>query len=175
MGENIISSDEMKTRLLNLVALCSEYCYLCENAGEFEKSEFIDRSLDILPRIYWQFFDLSAPLYLNEEFEYFSDYVDEDYYENIRRHIETVMGEDDVYLETFEEDMKYSETPIGASIAESLADLFQPLYNFISIVKDSEGTQLTEAFANCKEEFQSYWSQTLCNVLRALNHVKYRQ
>ncbi len=40
------------------------------------------------------------------------------------------MGEDDVFLETFEEDMKYSDTPVAASVSESLADIFQPLYNF---------------------------------------------
>ena len=83
------------------------------------------------------------------------------------------MGPDDIFLETFEEDMKYSETPIAASISESLADLFQPLYNFISVVKDSEGDKLVEAYINCKEDFISYWSQTLCNVLRALNNVRY--
>ena len=163
----------MNRRLISLVALATDYCYLCENATEYEKNEFVDRCLNLLPRIYWEFFDISVEVVSLEEFDYFSSYVDEDYYESIRRHIEMVMGEDDTFLETFEEDMKYSDTPIGASVAESLADLFQPLYNFISIVKDSEGSQITDAFAQCKEEFESYWSQTLCNVLRALNHIKY--
>lgn len=139
-----------------------------------EKEEFIDRMLNCLPRIYWEFFDISADeLVTLEEWDYQPDYVDEDYYESIRRHIEAVMGPDDIFLETFEEDMKYSETPIAASISESLADLFQPLYNFISVVKDTEGEKLIEAYINCKEDFISYWSQTLCNVLRALNHIKY--
>ncbi|MDE6578646.1 MAG: DUF5063 domain-containing protein, partial [Muribaculaceae bacterium] len=80
----------------------------------------------------------------------------------------------DTFLETFKEDMKYSDSPIAASIAESLADIFQPLFNFASIVRDTEGDSIVEAFLQCKENFEEYWSQTLCNVLRALNHVKYR-
>ncbi len=84
------------------------------------------------------------------------------------------MGEDDVFLETFEEDMKYSDTPVAASISESLADIFQPLYNFISVVKDSEGDNAAGAFRECKENFESYWSQTLCNVMRALNNIRYK-
>ncbi len=169
-----MNEENINTRLLGVTSLAADYCSICERASEMEKEEFIDRMLNCLPRIYWEFFDISADeLVTLEEWDYQPDYVDEDYYESIRRHIEAVMGPDDIFLETFEEDMKYSETPIAASISESLADLFQPLYNFISVVKDTEGEKLIEAYINCKEDFISYWSQTLCNVLRALNHIKY--
>ncbi len=105
---------------------------------------------------------------------YYGSYMDEDYYESIRRHVETLLGPDDVFLETFEEDMRYSETPIAASISESLADIFQPLYNFISVVKETEGEALEGAYRRCSAEFREYWSQTLCNVLRALNNLRYK-
>ena len=82
-----------------------------------------------------------------------------------------MLGPDDVYLETFEEDMKYSDTPIAASVSESLADIFQPLYNFISVVRDSEGENLETAYKECRDNFVGYWGQTLCNVMRALNNI----
>ena len=160
------------SRLLELVSLSKSYCELCENAQEFSKEEFTDRTLDILPRLYWNFFDLSAGVSL-EENDYFSDYVDESLYGRIQSSIASVMGSQDTFLETFEEDMKYSETPITSSISECMADLFQPLFNFVSIVHDSEGVQMQEAFISCKEDFENYWSQTLCNVLKALNNVKF--
>lgn len=121
--------------------------------------------------------DEYATVDLEEEDEhpYYGSYVDEDYYENVRRHMETLLGPDDVFLETFEEDMKYSDTPIAASISECLADIFQPLYNFISIVKESEGRELEGAYRECHDNFVGYWSQTLCNVLRALNNLFYNQ
>lgn len=169
-----MNQDQLRQRLIDLVALCAQYCSLCETAAEYDKSEFVDSMLGILPRLYGEFLDISTDdVVLLEEDNYFSSYVDEDYYDSVRRQIETVMGHDDVFLETFEEDMKYSDTPIAASIAESLADLFQPLYNFIAIVKDTDGDKLTEAYIDCRDDFASYWSQTLCNVLRALNHVKF--
>jgi len=168
-----MSEDNMRSRLLGVTQLAADYCATCENAREMVKMEFVDRMLDLLPRIYWEFFDLSADIVVLDEFDYFSSYVDEDYYDSIRRHIEALLGPDDVFLETFEEDMKYSDTPIAASIAESLADIFQPLFDFISITKDTDGEKMTEAYMQCKEDFGSYWSQTLCNVLRALNHIKY--
>ena len=159
-------------RLLEIVSLAKSYCEICQEANEFTKPELTDRLLALLPKIYWNFFDLSAGITLGEA-DYFSDYVDEPLYEDIRRRVASVMGSSDTFLETFEEDMKYSETPITASISESVADIFQPLFNFISIVHDSEGEQLNEAFISCKEDFENYWSQTLCNLLKALNNIKY--
>ena len=101
------------------------------------------------------------------------EYVDEDFYDAVRRNVESLLGPDDTFLETFEEDMKYSDTPIAASVAEGLADIFQPLYNFISVVKESEGESIFEAYSECRENFDAYWSQTLCNVMRPLNNIKY--
>ena len=173
MDSGIQNNNDLTSRLLGLVKLSTDYCVLCENASEVPKDEFVDGILSLLPRIYWEFYDISPETISLEDDFYFSSYLDEEYYENIRRHIEMLIGEDDVFLETFEEDMKYSDTPIGASISESLADIFQPLYNFISVVKDSSGEQLVEAYIHCKEEFCEYWSQTLCNVMRALNHLKF--
>ncbi|MCH5229008.1 MAG: DUF5063 domain-containing protein [Muribaculaceae bacterium] len=163
-----------KSRLYEIVALAKEYCELCEDASSFSKGEFTDRSLNLLPRIYWNFFDIDAGVAL-EDLDYFSNYVDEELYEQIRGRIAAVMGVDDIFLETFEEDMQYSETPISASIAEGMADIFQPLFNFINIVKDSEGEQLEDAYISCKEDFENYWSQTLCNIQKALNNIKYGQ
>ena len=161
-----------KTRLLEIVSLAKGYCELCEISPEFDKEEFVDRALDLLPRIYWNFFDLQAGVSLGES-HYFSDYVDESLYGQVQQSIASLMGEADTFLETFEEDMKYSETPISASISECMADIYQPLFNFVSIVHDSEGSQMEEAYISCKEDFENYWSQTLCNVLKALNNVKY--
>lgn len=171
--ERYMEEDNIKGRLLGIVQLAADYCSACEDAREMDKGEFTDRMLSLLPRIYWEFLDLSSEIVSLGEFDYFSSYMDEDYYESLRRHMEMLLGPDDVFLETFEEDMKYSETPIAASIAESLADIYQPLFDFISVVKDTDGEGMTEAYMHCKEDFEAYWSQTLCNVLRALNHLKY--
>ena len=160
------------SRLYDIVAIAKSYCEVCQDAIQYSKSEFTDRILDILPRLYWNFFDLTAGVSLGES-DFFSDYVDEEIYGHIQKSISSVMGASDTFLETFEEDMKYSETPITSSISECLADLYQPLFNFVSIVHDSEGAQIEEAFISCKEDFENYWSQTLCNALKALNNVKY--
>ena len=169
-----MNEDSIKARLLATTALASNYCLTLENAREMEKDEFVKEMLSLLPAIYLDFSSIDVEdLPEQSEFEYFASYVDEDFYESVRRNVETLMGPDDVFLETFEEDMKYSDTPIGSSVAECLADIFQPLCNYISVVRDSDGESAPAAFGECRENVEGYWSQALCNVVRALNHIRY--
>ena len=127
--------------------------------------------LRILPRIYISATDLQIDI-LEEEDQFVENFLDEDYYDALRRNMEILMGEDDVYLEVFEEDMKYSDTPVAASISEGLSDMFQVLYNFLNSIRDTTDTTVKLALINVREDFNSYWSAILCNVLRALNHIK---
>lgn len=172
---NDIDNNENRQQLLRITALCSDYCLTVENAASQERDEFVRNMLTLLPQIYYNFITVEPENVSLDEEDYFPTYVDEDYYDSVRRQIENLLGPDDAFLETFEEDMKYSDTPIGASVAESLADIFQPLYNFISVVRETEGEKMMEAYTECRENFAAYWAQTLCNVLRALNNIYFLQ
>lgn len=166
---------KLSPNVLSLIGLSNEYCMLLENVQDTDKTEFISEVLRLLPRIYITINDVSVSESDCPEDEYLmmGDYLDEDYYESVRRRTEALIGEDDMFLETFEEDMKYSDTPIAVSVSEYLTDIFQELYNFVAVVKDSEGMQTIPALIECKENFESYWSQKLCNVLRAINKLRY--
>ncbi len=159
---------------LAFIALANEYCQAIENARQFKRKDFINEMLRLLPRIYITASDINDPS-IQAEASYIPEALEEDYYESVRRNMEQLFGEDDTYLEVFESDMKYSDTPIGASISEKLADIFQVLFNFIENVKDAPEALIMEYIDSVKEDFQSYWSQTLCNVLRPLNAIKYQQ
>lgn len=164
-------SELLTTNSIAFIGLCNEYCKALEEARESSRSEFIADMLRLLPRIYISASDLN----LGESYydSYIESSLDEDYYDSIRRDIESLMGPADIYLEVFEEDMKYSDTPIAASISECLADIFQILYNFLAMVKDSPEEFILSSIAAVKDDFGAYWGQTLCNVLRALNHLRY--
>ena len=160
-------------RLIEITELAKSYCELCEMSSEYNREEFTERALDLLPRLYWNFYDLESTGVILDDSIYYSSYVDEEIYDSIKNGIARVMGEEDVYLDTFMEDMQYSDMPISASVSEGMADIYQSLFNFVSIVKDSEGSQMEEAYIQCKEDFENYWSQTLCNLLKVFNNLKY--
>ena len=161
----------LNTNSIAFIGLCNEYCISIENAKETARDAFIDNMLRLLPRIYIAATDLQIDI-LEEDDQFIENILDEDYYDALRRNMEVLLGEDDVYLEVLEEDMKYSDTPVAASISEGLSDLFQVLYNFINTIRDSTDATVKLALVNVKDDFRSYWSATLCNVLRALNHLK---
>lgn len=163
----------LNTNAIAFIGLCNEYCSALENAAEQESEEFVAHMLKLLPRLYIAATDLSVN-YVEDEEPYIDNVLDEDYYDSIRRGVEMLMGENDTYLEVFEEDMKYSDTPVAASIAEQLSDIFQVLFNFINTVRDATDEVVAIAILSVRDDFRSYWSATLCNVLRALNHLAYR-
>ncbi len=156
---------------LAFIALCNEYCQAVDPAQESSIEDFVATMTRLLPRIYISASDL--PIDMTDCDGYIPAALDEDYYESVQRNIESILGENDTYLEVFEQDMKYSDTPIGASIAESLADLFQVFYNFISAVKDAPTEFINEAISAIADDFDSYWSQILINVMRPLNALRH--
>ena len=166
------SSTVLTNNSLAFIGLCNEYCQTLESARETECDDFIAAMLRLLPRIYITASDLKIDD-LGLEEPYIDGRLDEDYYDSIRRSIENLLGPDDTYLEVFEEDMKYSDTPIAASVSEGLADIFQVLYNFLEAIKDVPNELIDQALIAVKDDFQSYWSRILCNVMRALNHIRY--
>lgn len=156
---------------LAFIALCNEYCQTLERVREADRDDFVASMLRLLPRIYISASDLKIDSVLEDA--YIDGKLDEDYYDAIRRGVENLLGPDDTYLEVFEEDMKYSDTPIAASVSEGLADIFQVLYNFLEAIKDVPNELIDQALIAVKDDFQSYWSRILCNVMRALNHIRY--
>ena len=99
---------ELNTNSIAFIGLCNEYCLAVENARETQLRDFVASMLRLLPRIYIAATDLTVTRPIEEDDEpYLDSYLDEDYYESVRREIESLLGADDVYLEVFEEDMRY--------------------------------------------------------------------
>lgn len=164
---------DIKPNTLSLIALCREYCAEIEGVDEADATEFVRAIVRLLPRIYIAATDLDRMVTVEEsEDQGLDNYLEEDYYESLRFKLENLFGPDDVYLEVFESEMKYSDTPIRASLAEGLCDLFQTFYNFTESVKGAFSEDLLAAAVNgVRDEFESGWSQMLVNVMRPLNAI----
>lgn len=162
---------EITKNSILFIGLANEYCQLIENCTTMQKSELIDKLLKLLPRIYISISDYQQPEVADDVI--IDSYLDEIYYDSVRRKLETIIGEDDAILEVYEKDMKYSDTPIAVSISEYLADIFQYLYDFLHAAKDATNEQLNNCLSFCKDNFIAFWGQTLCNVMRGLHNVKY--
>lgn len=162
---------KLSNNALSVIALANEYCRAAELAAEVEPLEFVGKMIKILPRIYIAVTDLPADGENEADFGFDTAHLEEDYYNEVRAAIAATLGEADSYLETFHQDMKYSDTPIAATVSEGLADIFQVLYNLVEDVRDSDPEQTLGHLADLRNTFADYWSETICNVMRPLNQI----
>lgn len=157
--------------VVEFVTVAVEYCSFLENISEYKETDATDTLTKILPLLYLKSSLLPT---IDIDYEIFIETtVDESRYNYIMSLVYDKYKADDAYLEVFIEDMKYSDTPISASIAEDLTDIYQDLKNFISIYQLGIEENMYEALINCRENFVLYWGQKLVNVLRALHSLKY--
>lgn len=161
--------------VMELVTVAVEYCAYLEHTEGKVRMDFVDTMLKLLPLLYLK--AALLPKYEIMDSDYFSEgFVTEDNYNIVRANINIIMGEKDDYLEVFMEDMKYSESPILATISENLADIYQELKNFVMAYKNAaDEEQMMNALAEVKGEFQLSWGQKLVNVQRALHEVHYSE
>ncbi len=156
---------------IEFVTVAVQYCAFLENMEEISEPDLTDKLTKLLPLLYLKASLVPDTDTVNDEDPEIS--VTEDIYNYINSKLYNVFLAKDTYLEVFLQDMKYSETPISASISEDLTDVYQDLKNFITIFERGITENMNDAMYVCLENFKAYWGQKLVNVLRALHSVKY--
>lgn len=149
-----------------------EYCAFVEKVKESDKKTFVDNMTKVLPLLY-----LKASIIPEIAVNYDSDMetkVNETMYTQVLDNIANLMGEDDLYLETFHPDIKLSDSPVAVKVSEDLADIYQDLGNFIAIFKNGQKETMNDSLILCIENFKRFWGQRLVNALRALHFIKYK-
>lgn len=149
-----------------------EFCVFTEKVKESDKKTFVDNMTKVLPLLYLK---VSIIPEINDNFESeLSSKIDEILYAQVENNISELLGDDNLYLETFHPDIKLSDSPVAVKISEDLADIYQDLGNFIAIFKNGQKETMNDSLILCIENFKKYWGQRLVNALRALHFIKYK-
>lgn len=156
---------------VEFVTVAVQYCAYIESITDITQQELTDKLTKLLPFLYMKTSLVPDTAMTSEEEVEIT--VTEADYNYIMAKLYAIYGKDDTYLEVFMEDMKYSDTPISASIAEDLTDIYQDLKNAITIYERGITENMNDALYVCIENFKTYWGQKLVNVLRALHMLKY--
>ncbi|PKQ65442.1 hypothetical protein BZG02_00090 [Labilibaculum filiforme] len=155
--------------VIEFVTIANEFCLLLETSGKITKIEFIETAQKLLPLLY-----LKACLLpkneteLEEEIEKFVSEAD---WEFIHSSVQSKMGAHDQYLEVFEKDMEYSETPVIASVSENFADIYQDLKDFLTSYRIGSLEVMNEALWDLNNSFYQHWGQNLVNSLRSIHNL----
>lgn len=156
--------------VIDFVTVSVEFCKFLEQCNTQSKENFISVQLKLLPLLY-----LKAALLkdcLNAD-GYVEHPVTEEDYNFIRSSVAAIMADSDDYLDVFIDDFKYSDKPIRQTISENLADVYQPIRNFVEIYKGGFEDAMEVALSEIVESFGLSWGQKLLNALKALHDVKY--
>lgn len=170
MEKNISAIYDKNT--VEFVTVAAEFCGFLERTGEMKCGSFVDKALKLLPLLYLKASLLPEYAERMDEFEP-ETFVTEGDYERVRAGVAALMGSHDDYLDVFLDDMAYSDTPICQTISESLADIYQPVKDFICVYQLGLARTMNDALVICRENFAEFWGQRLLNAMRALHDVKY--
>ena len=157
---------------IDFVTICVEYCSFLERMEVSSRTEWMKTLLRILPLLYVKATLLPTVEVANEELP--ESFVSEHDYIRVSSQISSLMGEDNIYLDVFIDDMKYSDRPISSFISEDLADIYQDVRNFVSVYQYGLEDSMVNALQICTENFLSYWGQKLVNVLRPLHSLVFK-
>ncbi|MBQ7690829.1 MAG: DUF5063 domain-containing protein [Muribaculaceae bacterium] len=165
-----MTDNKLSPNQLAFIALTNEYCQAIESVAAHNRAWLVGTMTQLLPRIYITASDLDMNAMTETQI---TPSLDESTYEQVRETLAQVMADEDVYLEVFLDDMRYSDTPISATVSENLADLYQEFYNLVHAAQYATSDDLSDLIGLCHEDFTDYWGQTVVNVLRALHNIKY--
>ncbi|MDP4240169.1 MAG: DUF5063 domain-containing protein [Bacteroidota bacterium] len=158
-------------KVIEFVTVAAETCLFLEHADEISKTDFVEKSVKILPLLYLNasLVDIPEPVFdeIPERF------VNEEDYQFVREQVEQLLGNDDTYLEVFHPDMALSDTPIAAFISENMADIYQELKDFAANYQLGDVDIMNDALVACLEAFREHWGQKLLNGLRAMHAVRF--
>lgn len=164
MDERVFSKE-----IVEFVTVGLEFCGRVERSADTDRDDYLLTMTRILPLLY-----LKASLLPDDEPEEDYDlagYVTEEQYEYLRGTVRNLIGEDDDYLEVFDADMAYSDTPIAASISEGIADIYQDIRDFLEVYRYGDENISRAAICHCRENFATYWGQKLVNIMRPLHNL----
>ncbi|MCR9012896.1 DUF5063 domain-containing protein [Gabonibacter chumensis] len=158
--------------VIEFVAVAKEFCDFVEAAAGEGRELFLSRLQKFIPLIYLK--GSLLPRCESDELGLLEDTVTEEDYNVLYAALHQLMGEQDEYLEVFDDNMQYSETPIVNSIAEKVCDVYQDLKNFISAYRHGMTDVIEEALWQLNNSFELYWGRACASVLRAVHVAVFR-
>ena len=156
---------------LEFVTVSAEFCAYLEKPENRKRGEFIDTMLKLLPLLY-----LKAQML--PEVDSMGDFLPDDQvtyqdYQWVRETVAQLMQEADEY-----EDLTIDEGTQGIvnrwkSISEGIADIWQPLRNFVTVYQQRVEACMLDALWSVSDSFELYWGEDVLSTLRQLHRIKY--
>ena len=166
-NDNIVYSRDV----VEFTHVAVRYCATLEQLQGCSRRQLTDSMLTLLPMLYLKAQTLPE-VEANGSFLP-PDKVTESDYDYIRTSVYALFGADDEFLDVvYEEAMQTDETQ-WRSLSECLADIYQPLRNYLAVYQDGIEDCMQDALWQVRDAFELYWGHCAVNALRRLHQIKY--
>ncbi|MCL1868341.1 MAG: DUF5063 domain-containing protein [Paludibacter sp.] len=158
-------------QVIEFTTVVAECCRFLENLTDIKKSDFTNRALKLFSLLYVKTVMLNISD--NQNDSAIERFVGEDDYNFIKEKIAQILGEDDSFLDTFNPDMPFSDTPIAATVSENIADVYQEIRDYAENYQSENEQIMNDALTVCIESFGEHWGRKLLNAICALHALKF--
>ena len=159
-----------KDSTIAFVTAAAQTCLLVEKSNEYEREEWREQMLRLLPVLYLRTRLVDqAELMTDEDPQRF---VTEEDYNYALAGIRNLLGQDDAYLDVFVDQGIYTDEVQTAYISEGIADIYQELKDLAAAFQTGEEAIMHDAVVLCREAFETHWGRKLIAVMRALHELR---
>jgi hypothetical protein len=171
--DNSLKEIVYSKNIIEFVTVAKEYCSFVENIAELSKDDMIDKSVKLLSLLYLKANLLPDTEQVNEDKN--EKFVTEFDWQIVRNGIEAILGDDDKYLDFYDNEMNETAEPVSSGISENMADIYQDLKDFLSIYQLGNEALSNDAIFDCFTNFRDYWGFRLVNSLRIFHYLIYKK
>lgn len=157
-----------KDSTIAFVTAAAQTCLLVEKSSEYDRNEWREQVLRLLPVLYLRTRLLEPADRMMEEEEP-QRFVTEEDYNYALVGVRNLLGSDDAYLDVFVDRGIYTDEVQTAYISEGMADIYQELKDLAAAFQTGEEPIMNDAVVACREAFEEHWGQKLIAVMRALH------
>lgn len=157
--------------VLEFTQVAVQFCGLLEQSHAMEKGELVDTLLKLMPLMYMKA-QLMPKVEENEGFMP-DEQVTEADYEYVRGNLAAILGNDDEYMDVVYDEMMQTDETQWKRISENLADIYQPVRNFLATYQSGIEDCMRDALWSLEDNFELYWGEALVDALRRLHRIKF--
>lgn len=157
--------------VIEFVQVAVQFCGQLEQAESQSRSELIETLLKLMPLLYLKA-QLLPKVESNGTFLPDEQVTEQDY-EYVRQGVYSLLASDDEYLDVSYDEMMQTDETRWKSISENLADIYQPVRNFLATYQQGVEDCMYDALWQVQDQFELFWGEALVDSLRRLHRLQY--
>lgn len=154
---------------IEFATVAVRFCQTLEQVRELSLRDFVGQMLKIVPLLYLKAQLLPFPESEGDMLP--APQVSEEDYNYVLMGVKQLLGDADEYLAVTDPEDLHTEDTKWQSVAEHLADAYQPVRNFLAVYQDGVEENMTDALWSLCEDFREYWGQAVVDALRVLHRI----